>query len=58
MENQIQKKITPTFIQQHQSSSYSTITIKILFNDSVYNWNVNFMDLNFNYAIVRYFFFP
>ena len=44
--------IVPTFVQQ-QNSSYSKITIKIVYNELIFNWNVNFLDLNFNHTIVR-----
>jgi hypothetical protein len=45
--------IVPTFVQQQKNSSYSKITIKIVYNDLIFNWSVNFLDLNFNHAIVR-----
>ena len=42
-----------SIMQQQNSSPYSKITLRIVYNELIYNWNINFMDLNFNNAIVN-----
>lgn len=56
--NQIQQG-KPQSLTKAQSSNqktpHSMINLNIFYNDVLYHWSVNFMELNFNRAIVIYF---